>query len=875
MQINSVGIQERYSKDNDIGIPGRNMKKQNHIKFRLFCAIVLISWLAIVFIFVHYSSRTENYEMIKKAIKVISKEIFNTKWIVLTPKSHISCGRLKNMVKFTKSWQILVVSEYPSKCQISNVVVLFCEKKIIQNERKMNGYLYVIEHGAEYIFEADEYFVFKTESWSEHLFSSQNKYLVPEVSRTTFNPFSHFGQSQIWPRGFREMNTKNETRRMYRIHPVYSQPVVIHSMIEGMPDLHYDLKKTKHVQNIYFDETAPPFITHETLISPFPSKNTLFKYDAFWSLFLAPSFRNGFSDISRSFWAQKLLSLGNFTVAFESPNSIVETKRPTEENITSDYYDESERVENMADILTQWGCSDEWNSCIHLLTDDLVSLEIWKVEDRIQFDTWIHSLKSIGYKFPTALPSNRTEKLSKAEKQISVEPLIFFPIEKLNTIPLRKSVQHDEENIKRIFQDSCPHKSIEWMNEQFNKKSHFSKVALLVHYNHNQITGNLHLLKLLYKLQYPLMIICSNHYSPEDSLKHRMTLIPSSMNRNSMNCLTITAEIGFKIEGILTTHDDNILHPWHMIYWNRSMIWHTPPYTKECASGDALSERVLHDNGSVYKGVKLPPWAHIPLETGRIVSMFNEMANASADSAMHRCRINQINRLKKANRIDYGQGDHFYLPRRLFKDFVDIIYRWMEYDTWTGKTIFSKLSCEIKSSKAGRPETPARNKLFLKAVEFLEEDDEQTSSINETVQIIAKNLEEIYHNAYTNTASPNDPEMEKLRIFEVVAKIIVSDVKSMVTRDNKVYPIVENIGCSQNFIPNTMELLFSNIFVGKCVDVKDIVIMTSKTVCRAVHGHMLVDADLNIIVIVNANIARTEEDSAVDIQQIEKSFQLN
>lgn len=165
-----------------------------------------------------------------------------------------------------------------------------------------------------------------------------------------------------------------------------------------------------------------------------------------------------------------------------------------------------------------------------------------------------------------------------------------------------------------------------------------------------------------------------------------------------MDCSLTAAEMGYNVEGILQSHDDNIIHPWHMVNWNKSKIWYTPPHRKICASGDAISNRVLQSNGTDFiEDVFMPFW-RFPGIKYKIVALYNELKTSEKDSVLSRCRHNQKDRLGKDYRFDYGQSDHFYLPRRLFDDFAVVLTKFYEHNTWFEIAIPTALKC-IESPK--------------------------------------------------------------------------------------------------------------------------------------------------------------------------------
>ena len=67
--------------------------------------------------------------------------------------------------------------------------------------RKNMGYLYAIQHGAKMIYETDDDNS-PTEGKITFYQKDSGKFLVYKTDSSVVNPYEHFGQSTIWPRGY-------------------------------------------------------------------------------------------------------------------------------------------------------------------------------------------------------------------------------------------------------------------------------------------------------------------------------------------------------------------------------------------------------------------------------------------------------------------------------------------------------------------------------------------------------------------------------------------------------------------------------------------------------------------------------------------------
>lgn len=170
-----------------------------------------------------------------------------------------------------------------------------------------------------------------------------------------------------------------------------------------------------------------------------------------------------------------------------------------------------------------------------------------------------------------------------------------------------------------------------------------------------------------------------------------------------------------------------------------------------------------------------------------------------------------------------------------------------------------------KPSEKGRPANEEQYQAFLRTCEFFEENDEEQMVIGDLISKMEEYLQGGQSRAYDrkymkiklleyygeniiisgsvgksdivtlrdtangilrsyhkNASHSSDIELQKIQLIEAAAKIIKSDVKSLTSTSVDEYPspnelTVEN---ALNFIPNTLKLLLSKLFVGKDTSVK-------------------------------------------------------
>ena len=178
---------------------------------------------------------------------------------------------------------------------------------------------------------------------------------------------------------------------------------------------------------------------------------------------------------------------------------------------------------------------------------------------------------------------------------------------------------------------------------------------------------------------------------------------------------------------------------------------------------------------------------------------------------------------------------------------------------------YENMNCEPekKRRRSGRPEDEVKTDAFIKAMQFLERNDEEQTTVSDVVQKMRDALEvdvEPYSNVYmkkkilehfgtrilistvdgksnvvtfTDTASSilnqyhvearsADPEKEKAQLLCAAAKLLKNDIKGLQTNKDD-YDVLEKLSTTSeavNFVPDSLRLFLREIFVGKTVDLK-------------------------------------------------------
>ena len=200
-----------------------------------------------------------------------------------------------------------------------------------------------------------------------------------------------------------------------------------------------------------------------------------------------------------------------------------------------------------------------------------------------------------------------------------------------------------------------------------------------------------------------------------------------------------------------------------------------------------------------------------------------------------------------------------------------------------GKNIPYEYSSANRSSGTGRPANEDQHQAFLRTCEYLEDNDEEQMVLDDIIFKMEEFLKESESSAYnrrhmkrkllehygeniiitddkgkpdvvvTLRESANnilrsyyqktklcDIKLQKIHLMEAAAKIIRSDVKSIEPSAVHEYPSLNDltIDAALNFIPSSLKLLLSKLFVGKDPSVK--IAAVGQTIMQGIRPRALI-----------------------------------
>lgn len=225
--------------------------------------------------------------------------------------------------KQMSDWQIVVVGDKKSTRIESkgNLIYLSVEdQKNLEFElieflpfnhysRKNIGYLYAIKEGADIIYDTDDD-NFPTSDWQLPDFHC-NRMIVS--SERFVNVYKYFTRYNVWPRGF----PLDEIKK-YSDDKLKTNMIIDIGILQGLVDIDPDVDAIYRLtvnKKIIFDK-HPQLAIDKGCYCPFNSQNTFWIRNIFPCLYLPVSVTFRFTDILRSYIAQRLMWVDDLRIGF-------------------------------------------------------------------------------------------------------------------------------------------------------------------------------------------------------------------------------------------------------------------------------------------------------------------------------------------------------------------------------------------------------------------------------------------------------------------------------------------------------------------------------------------------------------------------------
>lgn len=268
--------------------------------------------------------------------------------------------KTKAISEFEKfdGWHIVVVGDKKSKHieSTANLTYLSLEdqrklpfsiiEKLPYNHyaRKNIGYLYAIKKGAEIIYDTDDD-NFPTSDWQLPDFYCDRMIVSSE---RFVNVYKYFTRYKVWPRGFPLDEIKKYLGDKLKTN-IVTDIGILQGLVDIDPDVDAIYRLTVN-KKIVFDK-HPSLAIDKGCYCPFNSQNTFWIRNVFPCLYLPVSVTFRFTDILRSYIAQRLMWVNDLRLGFSK--AVVYQERNTH-NLMDDFEQEIEcylKTKEVVDIL--------------------------------------------------------------------------------------------------------------------------------------------------------------------------------------------------------------------------------------------------------------------------------------------------------------------------------------------------------------------------------------------------------------------------------------------------------------------------------------------------------------------------------------------
>ncbi|KAK4773044.1 hypothetical protein SAY87_028063 [Trapa incisa] len=570
------------------------------------------------------------------------------RWIVVSVSGPPS-DSFRSLVRI-KGWQVLAIgnSKTPSNWSLKGAIFLSLEQQASLGFRVMEflpydsfvrksvGYLFAIQHGAKKIFDADDRGEVIDGDLGKHfdvelVGEGARQEIILQYShenpnRTVVNPYIHFGQRSVWPRGLPLENIRDIGHEEYYTEIFGGKQFIQQGISNGLPDVdsvfYFTRKSGLEAFDITFDDHAPKVALPQGTMVPLNSFNTLYHSSAFWGLMLPVSVSSMASDVLRGYWAQRLLwEIGGYVVVY--PPTIHRYDR-IEAYPFSEEKDLHVNVGRMIKFLVSWRSSK------HRLFEKILELSynmaeegFWTEKDTRFTAAWLQDLLAVGYQQPRLM----SLELDRTRATIGHGDRKEFVPQKLLSVHLGaeevEAVNYEIGNL------------IRW-------RKYFGNVVLIM-FCSGQVERTALEWRLLYGRIFRTVVILSEQKNDElaiedGHLDQVYKRLPSIFNRFT------------SAEGFIFLRDDTILNYWNLLQADKSKLWITDKvsssWTIVSTSGntDWFSKQAM----LVKKVVSMMPF-HFQVS-------FKETTESQHRLSLTIC-----------------SSEVFYIPRRLVADFADLV----------------------------------------------------------------------------------------------------------------------------------------------------------------------------------------------------------
>ncbi|CAL0317072.1 unnamed protein product [Lupinus luteus] len=569
------------------------------------------------------------------------------RWIVVSVSSYPS-DSLRNAVR-VKGWQVLAIgnSRTPLDWELKGAIFLSLDEqaklgfRVVDYlpydsyVRKSVGYLFAIQHGAKKIFDFDDRGDVIDGDLGKHFDveligegSRQEvvlQYSHDNLNRTVVNPYVHFGQRSVWPRGLPLENVGEIGHEEFYTEVFGGKQFIQQGISNGLPDVdsvfYFTRKSGLEAFDIRFDEHAPKVALPQGMMVPLNSFNTMYHSPAFWALMLPVSVSTMASDVLRGYWGQRLLwEVGGSVVVY--PPTVHRYDR-VEAYPFSEEKDLHVNVGRLIKYLVSWR-SNKHNLFEKILELSYAMAEegFWTKKDVELTAAWLQDLLAVGYQQPRLM----SLELGRPRANIGHGDRREFIPQKLPSVHLgveeTGTVNYEIANL------------IRW-------RKTFGNVVLILHCS-GPVERTALEWRLLYGRIFRTVVILSEKKDmdlvvQEGHLDQAYKYLPKIFDQFS------------SAEGFLFLRDNTILNYWNLLQADKTKLW--------------AMNKVSGSWSSVSTSDKSDRWiSHQASMVQKVVSMMPAQYQVSYKETIG----NDKNLLICSSEV-------FFVPRRFISDFVDLV----------------------------------------------------------------------------------------------------------------------------------------------------------------------------------------------------------
>ncbi|KAJ9184800.1 hypothetical protein P3X46_004488 [Hevea brasiliensis] len=568
------------------------------------------------------------------------------KWIVVSVSDYPS-DSLKKLVKI-KGWQLLAIgnSKTPSGWALKGAIYLSLEQQASLGfrvvdfvpydsyVRKSVGYLFAIQHGAKKIFDADDRGEVIGDDLGKHFDveligegarqETILQYSHENVNRTVLNPYIHFGQRSVWPRGLPLENVGEIEHEEFYTEVFGGKQFIQQGISNGLPDVdsvfYFTRKSGLEAFDIRFDEHAPKVALPQGIMVPVNSFNTIYHSSAFWGLMLPVSVSTMASDVLRGYWGQRLLwEIGGYVVVY--PPTVHRYDR-IEGYPFSEEKDLHVNVGRLIKFLVLW------RSTKHRLFEKILELSyamaeegFWTEQDVKFTAAWLQDLIAVGYQQPRLM----SLELDRPRASIGHGDRREFIPRKLPSVHLgveeTGTVSYEIGNL------------IRW-------RKNFANIVLIM-FCAGPVERTALEWRLLYGRIFKTVVIFSQQKNEdlvveEGNLDQLYKHLPKIFHRFS------------SAEGFLFLKDDTVLNYWNLLQADKTKLWITDKVSQSWST-------VSFNGNSDWYGKQA------------------EMVKNVVGSMPVHFQVNYKDAMKSDQSVTICSSEIFYIPHHYVADFVDLV----------------------------------------------------------------------------------------------------------------------------------------------------------------------------------------------------------